>query len=137
HSSARRLGEIAMKARLVPFMGAGISVSAGAPSWSELIARLAAAVDVEPDILAALEKHDVLDQATYVRHEFDRRSRGPRDDDQALFAQAVIDAVDVQRYGIAPPLLAALEAEQAITLNYDRLFEWAASDGQRPRRVIP
>lgn len=137
HSSARRLGEIAMKARLVPFMGAGISVSAGAPSWSDLITRLAAAADVEPDVLAALEKHDVLDQATYVRHEFDRRARGPRDEDQALFAQAVIDAVDVQRYGIAPPLLAALEAEQAITLNYDRLFEWAASDGQRPRRVIP
>ena len=40
-------------------------------------------------------------------------------------------------YGITPPLMAALDAEQAITLNYDRLFAIAATDAQRPRRVIP
>ena len=130
---ARRLGELAQDARLVPFMGAGVSMSAGAPSWDGLVARLADAAGIHPDMIAALKEHDVLDQAAFVRHEFERRFH----DDRAPFAQAVIDAVRVERYGIAPPLLAALEAEQAITLNYDRLFEDAAYDAGRPRRVIP
>lgn len=32
---ARRLGTLALSGRLVPFMGAGVSVSAGAPSWPD------------------------------------------------------------------------------------------------------
>lgn len=133
HASARELGEIAAGSRLVPFMGAGISLSAGAPDWKSLINRLAVDAGVEPEIRRELEKHDVLDQAAYVQFALERRTGT----DKAAFGRIVADAVNVQRYGIAPPLLAALEAEQAITLNYDRLFEWAAGDGQRPRRVIP
>ncbi|MEV7632917.1 SIR2 family protein [Microbacterium sp. NPDC089318] len=135
-SHARRLGAIAHKAKLVPFMGAGVSMSAGAPSWEKLLETLAMEAGIETRTIEALKKHDSLDQAAYVRSEFARqypRSRVEHDH----FASAVIDAVDVRRYGIAPPLLAALEAEQAITLNYDQLFEWAAEDGQRPRRVVP
>ncbi|MBY6059850.1 SIR2 family protein [Microbacterium esteraromaticum] len=130
---AQRLGAIASEARLVPFMGAGISVSAGAPSWQELISSLASAAGVTSEVREKLRKHDVLDQAAYVRQEFERRFRGEHDE----FARAIIQAVDMRRYGLSPAMLAALEAEQAITLNYDRLFEWAAHDGQRPRRVIP
>ncbi len=133
HIEAKRLGAIAERSRLVPFMGAGISVSAGAPSWADLLENLAIAAGIAPDLISELGNHDVLDQAAFIRGEFERRERldGP------AFAHAIIDSVDVPRYGIAPPLLAALEAEQAITLNYDRLFEWAALDGGRPRRVIP
>lgn len=130
---AQRLGAIATDARLVPFMGAGISVSAGAPSWQDLISSLASAAGVASDVLEKLREHDVLDQAAYVQQEFERRSRGEDNE----FARAIIQAVDMRRYGLSPAMLAALEAEQAITLNYDRLFEWAAHDGQRPRRVIP
>ncbi|WP_417555678.1 SIR2 family NAD-dependent protein deacylase [Microbacterium sp.] len=136
HAQARELGRLAQDARLVPFMGAGISISAGAPSWSALLNDLAASAGIDPDLTVALKGHDALDQAAYIRQEFERRFRDPRDE-QDQFAAAVIRAVNVRRYGIAPPLLAALEAEQAITLNYDRLFEWAAIDGQHPRRVIP
>ncbi|WP_313366218.1 SIR2 family protein [Microbacterium sp.] len=133
---ARRLGQIAHDAKLVPFMGAGVSMSAGAPSWEKLLETLAMDAGIETRTIEALKKHDSLDQAAYVRSEFSRqfpRSRVEQDH----FASAVIDAVNVRRYGIAPPLLAALEAEQAITLNYDQLFEWAAEDGHRPRRVVP
>ncbi|NQX12276.1 SIR2 family protein [Microbacteriaceae bacterium VKM Ac-2855] len=66
----------------MPFLGAGTSVSAGGPSWNELLASLA-------DGLAP-----------------------------------------------APALLASLTAEQAITLNYDSLFETAAADAGAPRAVI-
>ncbi|WP_157311135.1 MULTISPECIES: SIR2 family protein [unclassified Microbacterium] len=133
HASARELGEIAAESKLVPFMGAGISLSAGAPDWKSLINRLAMDAGVEPEVRRELAKHDVLDQAAYVQYALERRTGA----DKAAFGRIVADAVNVKRYGIAPPLLAALEAEQAITLNYDRLFEWAAGDGQRPRRVIP
>lgn len=130
---AQRLGEVASRAHLVPFMGAGISVSAGAPSWPKLLEGLALEAGLKDDDVRALKEHDVLDQAAYIQQEFERQGAGPN----SGFAANVIRLVDVTRYGLAPPLLAALEAEQAITLNYDRLFEWAAFDGQRPRRVIP
>lgn len=134
---AQKLGDLARQARLVPFMGAGISLSAGAPTWNGLIEKLAEAAGIyDPDIIESLKSHDALDQAAYLRQEFEHTGRGTRPDKTA-FAEAVIEAVDVRRYGIAPPLLAALDAEQAITLNYDELFEWAALDGERPRRVIP
>lgn len=133
---ARRLGAIAHEAKLVPFMGAGVSMSAGAPSWEKLLETLATEAGIGTRTVEALKKHDSLDQAAYVRSEFARQYPEARAE-QDRFASAVIDAVSVRRYGIATPLLAALEAEQAITLNYDQLFEWAAHDGQRPRRVVP
>lgn len=133
-AKAKKLGEIARSSRLVPFMGSGISMSAGAPDWSGLIKRLAQVAGLDDDLIKKLvEKHDVLDQAAYVRQEFERGGSSRED----LFIAEIIRAVDRRRYGLAPPLLAALDAEQAITLNYDKLFEWAAADGQRPRRVIP
>lgn len=133
-ASAIELGRDAAKRRLVPFMGSGVSVSAGAPTWSELIKRLAGAARLPDDLSVSLaERYDVLDQAEYLHREFLRR----RGDDVHAFAEAVITEVDVPRYGLAPALLASLEAEQAITLNYDRLFEIAAEDAGLPRRVIP
>jgi hypothetical protein len=131
---AARLGSEAHDARLVPFMGAGISVSAGAPNWAGLIESLARAAGLDDAVATELAKnHDVLDQAGYLHREFDRVFPG----DPGAFTRRVIEAVDMRRYGLAPALLAALDSEQAVTLNYDELFELAAHDGGLPRRVIP
>jgi hypothetical protein len=43
----------------------------------------------------------------------------------------------LERYGLAPALLTAIDSEQALTLNYDRLFETAPEDAGAPRSVIP
>lgn len=43
---AKQLAGLAIRGRLVPFMGAGVSVSAGLPTWQELIDRLARSVDL-------------------------------------------------------------------------------------------
>lgn len=130
---AIELADDARRERLVPFMGSGVSVTAGAPKWVELIGLLAETAGLsEFDARALAGSYDVLDQAAYLRKEFERRS-----DDTHAFAHAVIDAVSMPRYGLAPALLASLEAEQAITLNYDTLFERAAEDAGLPRRVIP
>lgn len=132
--TATRLGSEAHDARLVPFMGAGISVSAGAPNWAGLIESLARTAGLDESVAADLAKnHDVLDQAGYLHREFDRVFPGDPD----AFTRQVIEAVDMRRYGLAPALLAALDSEQAVTLNYDELFELAADDGGMARRVIP
>ncbi len=132
---ARRLGSLARKGRLVPFMGAGVSVSAGAPTWAQLIERLADRAGLGPEVRSALldENRDALDQATFVRQAIQERSP----DDPTAFVREIAAITDAPRYGLAPALLAALESEQAITLNYDRLFERAAADGGMARRTIP
>lgn len=132
---ALELGDEAARARLVPFMGSGISVTAGAPTWHDLILRLAeeAGLNDEDARSLAAAHRDVLDQAAYLHREFARRHA----DDRHAFANAVIRSVSRERYGLAPALLASLRAEQSITLNYDDLFERAAADSGLARRVIP
>ena len=136
HGEAKRLAELARAGRLVPFLGAGVSVSAGAPTWARLIELLAEnrglSVDERESILQP--DRDPLDQAAYLRMLFDE---GDEADAARAFQGAIAAAVRRDRYGLAPALLASLDAEQAITLNYDELFELACADAGRPRRIIP
>jgi len=133
---AKSLSSIAKSGQLVPFMGAGTSVSAGAPSWTELIKALANDADLAPDEQAALleSQMDARDQAAYLRERFDSGDE-PRHD--STFNHAVARHVNLTRYGLAPALLAGLRTEQAITLNYDCLFERASQDIGDSRTVIP
>lgn len=132
---AQRLGGLARHGRLVPFMGAGVSVSAGAPTWAQLMERLADVAGLQPSVRSALfdEDRNVLDQATFLRQAIEKNAT----EEPSAFARAIATFTDVRRYGLAPALLAALDIEQAITLNYDTLFERAAEDGGLPRRRIP
>ncbi|MBG6183058.1 hypothetical protein IWX65_001005 [Arthrobacter sp. CAN_A214] len=128
-NQAIALAKRARTHQLVPFMGAGVSVSAGAPTWSELISKLAARVGLSEDELAELQKRNVLDQASILRTIFDQRELSLND--------AIVDEVTLERYGLAPALLASLPCRQAITLNYDDLFERACLDAGTPTAVIP
>ena len=132
HEKARSLGQIAGAGHLVPFLGAGVSVSAGAPSWGQLLDTLRAGVHLNEAEAEAFQGLGLLDQAGVLEQLY-ADQHGSR----AAFGQAVADAVDLPRYGLAPALLAALPSAGAITLNYDRLFETACSDAQRPRTVMP
>jgi hypothetical protein len=133
---AKSLSDVAKAGQLVPFMGAGTSVSAGAPSWKDLITGLADDAKLAPEEHAALldSRMDARDQAAYLRGRFE--SSGERSA-HATFNHAVSTHVDLPRYGLAPVLLAGLRTEQAITLNYDSLFELASADINDKRTVIP
>jgi hypothetical protein len=132
HEKAKSLGQEARSGHLVPFLGAGVSVSAGAPSWSQLLDKLRSGVHLKATEEAAFKALGVLDQAGVLEQLYADQHDSPK-----AFGEAVAGAVDLPRYGLAPALLATLPSAGAITLNYDRLFETACSDAQRPRTVMP
>ncbi|PPH09323.1 hypothetical protein C5C36_15230 [Rathayibacter sp. AY1G1] len=128
---AQSLAERARRRRLVPFLGAGTSVSAGGPSWDGLLEELGREIGLDSETSAVLSGKNVLDQASYLATLFDEEQPG-------RFAEAVAREIgSLERYGLAPALLTAIDSEQAITLNYDRLFETASEDAGVPRAVIP
>nr|BFE42578.1 SIR2 family protein [Pseudarthrobacter oxydans] len=133
-AKANELGQIARAGRLVPFMGAGISISAGAPTWSQLLDRLAGAASLSEPEKKALEELSNLDQAAVLRSYFEEKFAGASD---TRFGLTVSEAVNMKQYGLAPSLLACLPSSGAITLNYDTLFEKASKDAGSPRTVIP
>lgn len=128
HALANR----AAQGHVVPFMGAGVSVSAGAPDWQGLLSIVMSKGQLPEGLHESLKNLPVLDQAGIIKSLYE--SDPTR---QKSFGELVAEAVDVDRYGLAPALLAALPTDAAITLNYDRLFELAASDAGSPRTVIP
>lgn len=128
---AEALGRHAREGRLVPFIGAGVNRSSAAPSWAQLVDALAEGADLSDVEREALRQNgDPLDQAAFLRSVYSERGDGS-------FEQAVAEIVGVRHYGLAPALLANLKTAQAVSLNFDRLFEIAAEDIGDPRTVIP
>ncbi|MDQ0260446.1 hypothetical protein J2W20_002350 [Sinomonas atrocyanea] len=130
-AQAEELGRKAGLGRIVPFLGAGVSMSAGAPSWAELLADLAVPLNLSADELKELRSLNPLDQASLLETLY--AERGVTTD----YRSSIAERVEVPRYGLAPALLASLPSEGAITLNYDGLFEKACDDAGEPRFVIP
>ncbi|MFT4469390.1 SIR2 family protein [Arthrobacter sulfonylureivorans] len=132
---AKRLAHMARKGRLVPFMGSGVSISSGAPSWDGLLDELAQRIGLSPDLAAGFRKLSPLDRANILQSQHES-SRGS-DDSSESFGSLVARSFSMEKYGLAPTLLANLPSEGAITLNYDSLFERASTDAGRNRAVIP
>lgn len=127
--NVERLADLARRRRLVPFMGAGVSVTAGAPTWNKLIERLADDAGLRPDERQQLleSRMSALDQAAVLEQSFVTKGE---------FRAAIKRIVDLDRYGLAPALLASLGAPQAITLNYDGLYELASEDVHGERLTL-
>jgi len=123
---ATALAERARTGQLVLFMGAGVSVPAGGPTWRELIARLAERAALDADERAALDKLGPLDAARVV------------EDRLALHGERIHDVVKTlvpnQRFSLTHALLAGLRVREAVTTNYDQLYEKACA---RPHGAEP
>ncbi len=112
-AAARELAGRVRRGELALFIGAGVSMAAGLPSWESLISTIAERHGVElDDVPSALDRAELL-----------RRELG--EDFGAAVAQ---EASRVDRYAITHSLLAALGCREIVTTNYDQLYERAARD---------
>ena len=109
---ARVLGELARKGDLALFMGAGVSIPAGLPTWGQLLEKLAKAGRIPID--EGFRRLTALDQAQYLSAERDGIGKA---------LASIISAARVP--SLSHTFLASLGCREAVTTNYDRLYEKA------------
>jgi hypothetical protein len=135
----RTAADLAGRARagqLAIFMGAGTGIAAGLPSWGELLSRLAERLDVKDgEALAALGP---LDAAELLRRQAQKQP-SEAGVENVLGAHVAEVVGEPSRYALTHAFLAALNADQVITTNFDRLYELAVREvrGPRPLVVLP
>ena len=129
---AAQLGRRAAQRGLSLMIGAGVSAGAGLPTWDTLLEGLKAHVSAADEPLAKdMTYLSALDQAELLERLITPKSAGPHD---ATFGNGVIttlglDGTTKVRPALGHLLLAGLQCPQAVTTNYDRLYE-AAFEGQ-------
>lgn len=125
--AARHLGAHARAGDLVLFIGAGVSMPAGLPSWTGLLDELAEAAGFSGAEQVSLRRLNPLDRAALIERRLGR---------EALTAH-LAERFTARHVALAHTLLAALPTREAVTTNYDDLFESARHDVGRPVAVIP
>lgn len=121
-----QLAESASRGELVVFMGAGVSREAGLPDWKGLLAQLASRAGLEDQ---SIQRLNLLDQARVVERRLEVQG--------VALGQAVAELVDVDRHSLTHALLAGLPIHEAVTLNYDKLFEAASLAAGHSLAVLP
>lgn len=125
---ARDLGEKARKGELVMFMGSGVSVGAGLPTWKEFLRNLGEQALLTPEELQALLALDAMDAGSILE-----RRLGGREALKAVVRQML----DVNECSIQHALIASIPHQSAVTLNYDRLYELASKRVVGDVAVLP
>lgn len=126
----RRLADAAIDSQLVLFIGAGVSAGAGIPMWKALLSDLAKHAGMPRGIIELLKDKDPRDQATLI----ERRLQA---DDSKLRDRVVSTVEPFERYSLQHALLASLPSKEAITTNFDKLFEIASRIERRKLAVLP
>jgi hypothetical protein len=129
-AKARSLAEVGRSQGLALFLGAGVSVSAGLPSWNDLLQLLAGDIGISSTEQVEFRNLDVLDRGSIL----DRRFRAVGRDLRQAIAEIFSRTWD---HSLLHAYLACLPSSEAITQNYDRLFEVAAAGAGRPAAVLP
>lgn len=112
---ARRLAKEANHSQLVLFLGAGVSAGAGLPVWEGLLSDIARIAGFED--LKRLKKEDERDQATILQGRLERQGK--------TIGNLIAERLTSCFYALSHGLLASLPSREAVTTNYDDLFEEA------------
>lgn len=129
-SEVDELAYHALRGGLVLFLGAGIGVGAGLPTWKELLQTLAQTAGLSNVEQAALaELPSPLDQARLLRERLAAN--------EYSLGRAVARLLQRTQHSLSHALLASLPVQEVVTTNYDVLFEQASADAGRPAATLP
>jgi hypothetical protein len=124
---ARDLAENAIASQLVIFIGAGVSAGAGLPDWTTLLYKIAK--DVKFDARERFRNVDHRDQATILERQLKLQNKS--------LGKAVAKKLGGSHYSLSSGLLASLPSREAVTTNFDTLFEDAWATAGRKVAVLP
>jgi SIR2-like protein len=127
---AKQLAKVGSRQGLALFLGAGVSCSAGLPSWNGLLRELAKGIGLTGSELKEFNNLDVLDRGSVL----ERRYRAHKQDVNGHIARIFARTWD---HSLLHGLLSCLPAQEIITQNYDRLFEVAAVGAGSPVATLP
>lgn len=127
---AREVAAFGSRQGLALFLGAGVSCSAGLPSWNGLLQKLAEDIGITGSELEEFANLDVLDRGSVLERRFRARKQWLNDRIAGIFSRT-------WDYSLLHGLLACLPASEVITQNYDRLFEVAAKGAGEPVATLP
>lgn len=129
-SKADELAKDALDRQLVLFIGAGVSAGAGVDTWNGLLESMAEEANFTDKERELLAKKDLRDQATLIESALHNTSHS--------FKQRIAERIGEKiRYSLAHGLLASLPSKEAVTTNFDSLFENAASVAGSGIAVLP
>ncbi len=126
---ARVIADEVQRDNAVLFIGAGVSMDVGAPSWTELLRQVAVGNRVDGlDFEQVVSQLDLRDVAWLISRDY----ANPE-----AFRSAITNAVVRDRFSLTHSLLASLGVRESVTTNYDTLFESAAPPTREPLRRLP
>jgi NAD-dependent SIR2 family protein deacetylase len=127
----RTLLDALRKRDAILFVGAGVSMNVGLPSWSTLIGEIAKHVGYDPDIFSQLGDHLTLAEYYVLQHKSLGKLRSWMDtawhnDNQ----RQKVNTSEIHR------MIATLPFNKIYTTNYDRYLEWACDAHNIPYTKI-
>ncbi len=120
----------ARRGELVLFLGAGVSAGAGLPSWGQLLTHLTEKSGISEEQHKSLSGFNFLDQAEILKRELAKNNIDMNQEIVALLGAK-------QLYSLTHALISNWPVNEAVTQNYDTMYENACRDSKQPLSVIP